>query len=110
MWRQRLAVLAFASRYQPKLTGRANTPSRTSGLFAPAVQSETVSATQRPSTNRARPTMTKQHGKIDTLNPFIPSFSPVCQWADTLLIFAVAAAGLVAAAAAIVAQFAGASA
>ncbi|WP_428429463.1 hypothetical protein [Pararhizobium sp.] len=107
MWRGRKAVLAIAIRYQPKLTGRANTPSRTSGLFAPAVQSETVSATQRPSGNPERATMTKRHGKIDTSNPFIPSFSPVCQWADTVLIFAVAVAGLVAAAAAIIARFTG---
>lgn len=110
MWRGRKAVLAIAIRYQQRLTGRANSPSRTSGQFTPAVQSETVSATERPSINHARPTMTKQQGKIDTSNPFIPSLSPVCQWADTVLIFAVAVAGLVAAAAATVAQFAGAAA
>lgn len=108
MWRGRKAVLAIAIRYQPKLTGRANTSSRKSGLFAPAVQSETVSATPRPSFNRWRPTMTKQHGKIDTSNAFIPSRSPVCRWADTVLVFAVTVAGVVAAAAAIAAQFWGA--
>ncbi len=48
--------------------------------------------------------MAKKHPEIDTRNPFIPSFSPVCRAADQVLLFCVALAGLVAAIASLLAQ------
>lgn len=41
--------------------------------------------------------MTNRHTEIVTKSPFIPSFSPICRVADTVLLFAISAAALVAA-------------
>ncbi|WP_455270335.1 hypothetical protein [Rhizobium herbae] len=41
-------------------------------------------------------------------NPFIPSRSPICRLADTVLVFSITIAGLVAVLAAIANQFSGA--
>jgi len=40
--------------------------------------------------------MTKTHTKIGARNPFIPSYSPVCQLADWLLISSAILTGLIA--------------
>lgn len=48
--------------------------------------------------------MPKPHVKIDMGNPFIPSREPICRIADTALIFAVAVAGVVAVAVAVLRQ------
>jgi hypothetical protein len=50
--------------------------------------------------------MTKPQANIDMQNPFIPSREPICRIADTALVFAVAAAGAAAVAAAVVRQIA----
>ncbi|WP_200959548.1 hypothetical protein [Rhizobium sp. Root1203] len=48
--------------------------------------------------------MTKTHTKIGARNPFIPSYSPVCQLADWLLLSSVVLSGLVGGLAAIARQ------
>lgn len=41
--------------------------------------------------------MTDRHTEIVSQSPFIPSLSPICRVADTVLLFAICAAGLLAA-------------
>ena len=48
--------------------------------------------------------MAKRPQNLDTRNPFIPSFSPVCRVADQVLLFCVALAGLVAVSASLLSQ------
>lgn len=48
--------------------------------------------------------MTNRHTEIVMKNPFIPSFSPICRVADTVLLFAISAAGLIAVSIALVRQ------
>ncbi|PTM92856.1 hypothetical protein C7449_107270 [Mycoplana dimorpha] len=54
-------------------------------------------------------TMTKRQREFDTRNPFIPARSPVCNAAQTALLFCVALAGLVAALISLAIQIAGAA-
>lgn len=67
------------------------------GCFAPAVRSIDDRATPEASDLSVLRTMTKARPEIDSQNPFIPSFSPVCRVADQVLMFSVALVGLVAA-------------
>lgn len=92
------AVLAFAIRYQPQLTGRAENPLR---LSSPSAR-----AAHTPSPKSAAAPMSKVRPETDVPNPFIPSSSPVCRVADTALLFCVALAGLAAAGVSLIRQIA----
>jgi hypothetical protein len=48
--------------------------------------------------------MTNRQTEIVMKNPFIPSFSPICRVADTVLLFGISVAGLVAASIVLVRQ------
>lgn len=92
LWRDRLAVLAFAIRSRLSETGRARASST---LPRPSRPADRATPSDFP-VSQVR-TMTKHQPEIDTRNPFIPSLSPVCRLADTALLFSVALSGLLAA-------------
>lgn len=91
----------------PASAGRQNVlRTRSGGKSVPAARSLPVSATTSLSPVFSIATTPIRTGEIDMKNPFIPSRSRICQWADTALIFSVVAAGLVAAMAATLRQLA----
>jgi hypothetical protein len=61
-------------------------------LFSPAVH-----AAHQQFPKFASATMTNRQTEIVTKSPFIPSLSPICRVADTVLMFAISAAALAAA-------------
>lgn len=66
-------------------------------LDRPGCQTQSpIRATPRQSLNGGHPTMTKPHANFAT-KIFIPARSPLCRWAETLLIFVPAFAGVSAA-------------
>lgn len=72
--------------------------------IVPGCQTRSVGATSGQSRISATSPMTKRRAEIDTRNPFIPSFSPVCRVADQVLLFSVALGGLAAVVAALIGQ------
>lgn len=102
MWRDRLAVLAFAIRFRRLPAGRAEVLPATAGLL-PRLSSPVGRATSQLSRIPQGGTMTKRHDEID-LVPFVPSSSPVCRVADLALVYCVALLGLAAAVVAVCRQ------
>ncbi len=98
-WRGLSAVLAFAIRHRVTPTGKAF-----SVLERPRLTSQTDRATALNVPISSAVPMTKRQPKIDTRNPFIPSHSPVCRAADTVLLFSVALFGCMAGVAALLRQ------
>ena len=78
---------------------------RSSGKSVPAARPMPVSATSSLSPVSTIATTPNRTGEFDMRNPFIPSQSTICHWADTILIFAVIAAGLIAVLAAVLRSF-----
>lgn len=104
-WRDQFTVLAFGIRSRRQPAGRAKASSALAGL-SPRLSSPAGRATSQLSANRPFGTMSKRHGEIDH-NPFIPSSSPVCRVADTVLVYCVALFGLAAAVLALCRQVVG---
>lgn len=78
---------------------------RTGQIFRPGCQTQSpIRATPRHSLISRHPTMTKPTANFDT-KIFIPARSPVCRWAETLLIFSPAFAGVSAALIALITHF-----
>ncbi|GLR51234.1 hypothetical protein KYK30_20375 [Shinella yambaruensis] len=94
------AVLAFRIRSRLSSAGRAELPPAFTGL-PPRLSSPAGRATPQPFPKGRVPAMTKRRDDIDLI-PFVPSLSPVCRTADTILLFSVAAAGLFAAIAGVI--------
>lgn len=78
---------------------------RSSGKSVPAARPMPVSATSSLSSVSTIATTPNRTGEIDMRNPFIPSNSPICRWADTALIFGVVTAGILAVVAATLRSF-----
>jgi len=71
----------------------------------PGGQTRPASATARHSAKNGPSPMAKVPAEIDGRNPFIPSVSPVCRFADLVMMFSVTLSAVAAGVALLLAQF-----